>query len=58
MKKKKLKKNKVLPVQAWADCKDFRRLLLPGFSENIHMKVARLSAKCTDHLNSKEDPWY
>jgi hypothetical protein len=43
-------KGNTTPVQAQTNPKGCRRLRLPGFSDNWHMKVARLSALCTSCL--------
>jgi len=50
---------KAIPVQAIRGPYGSRRLRLPGFLNNWHMKVAKLSAQCTGYLYSPgETPWY
>jgi hypothetical protein len=52
-------KGKTIPVQAYRGTEDTRRLRLPGFSDNQHIKLARLSALCTSHfIPPNVDPWY
>jgi hypothetical protein len=41
-----------LPEQAWTSPEGYRRLRLPDFLENRHMRVVRLSALSTDRLYS------
>ena len=47
-------KGKAIPVRAYIDPEGSRRLRLPEFLENRHMKVARLSALRTCCLYSQE----
>jgi hypothetical protein len=51
-------KGKALPVQALISPKGSRRLSLPGFSDNRHIKVTRLSDPCTGRLYPRKDRWY
>jgi hypothetical protein len=41
---------KAIPVQVWISPEGSKRLRLPGFSDNRHMKVVRLSALRTGRL--------
>ena len=43
-------KGKVIPLQAWTGPEGSRRLRLPDFQDNRHMKVVRLSALRTGRL--------
>jgi len=43
-------KGKAIPLQAWTGPECFRRLRLPEFLDNRHMKVAKLSALHTGRL--------
>ena len=43
-------KGKAIPEQAWTSPEGYRRLRLPDFLENRHMRVVRLSALSTDRL--------
>ena len=43
-------RGKASPIQAWIGPEGSKRLRLPGFSDNWHMKVAKLSAMQTGHL--------
>jgi hypothetical protein len=45
-------KCKAIPVEAYIGPEGSRRLRVPGFSDNWQIKVARLSALCTGHLNT------
>jgi hypothetical protein len=45
---------KAIPLQAWTGPKGSRRLRLPEFLENRHMKVVMLSALRTGHLYPQE----
>jgi len=47
---------KAISVQAWTGQYCSRRLRLPEFPDNWHMKVARLSALLTGHLYLQEIP--
>ena len=47
-------KGKVIHVQAWTSSEGFKGLRFPRFQDNRHMKVARLSASGTGHLNPQE----
>ena len=44
------KVNKAIPVQVWRVPECYRKLKLPGFLENLHMKMAKLSALRTGRL--------
>jgi hypothetical protein len=48
-------KGTAIPIQAWTDPEGSRRLRLPEFLDNWHMKVARLSALCTGRLYAPRD---
>jgi hypothetical protein len=43
-------KNRGIPIQAWTVPEDSRRLKLPEFQDNRHVKVARLLAPRTGPL--------
>ena len=43
-------RGKAIPVQPWTSSLGSRKLRLPGYLDNWHMNVARLSALCTGHL--------
>ena len=47
-------KGKAILLQSWIGPKHSRRLRLPDFKEDRHMKVVRLSALLTGHLCPKE----
>ena len=49
-------RDKVTPVQAWTGSSGFRRLRLPEFIDNGHVKAARLSALLTDRLHLQDIP--
>ena len=47
-------KGKAIPLQAWTGPEGSRRLRLLDFTDNLHMKVVRLSALCTGCLYPQE----
>jgi hypothetical protein len=47
-------KSKAIPVQAWTGLEGSRRLRLPEFIDNRHMKVVKLSALRTGRLYPQE----
>jgi hypothetical protein len=47
-------KDKAMPLQAWTGPEASRRLRLPDFQDNQHMKVVSLSALCTGKLYPQE----
>jgi hypothetical protein len=51
-------KGKAIPIQAYIDPKGSRRLRLPGFSDNQHVNMVRLSVLHTGHLHPQGDPRY
>jgi hypothetical protein len=48
--KKRLMVSKEIPLQTWTGPEGSRRLRLPGFLDNRHMEVVRLSALRTCRL--------
>ena len=52
-------KGKAFPVQAWTGPEGSRRLRLPDFQDNRHIKVVRASAVPTDRLYPpRKYSWY
>ena len=52
-------KGKAIPIQAQTGPVGSKRLKLPEFLDNWHVKVGRLSALCTGCLYPTGDtPWY
>jgi hypothetical protein len=51
-------KGKAIPLQALTGTEGSRRLRLPDFKKNRHMKVARLSALHTGRLYPRKYSWY
>jgi hypothetical protein len=52
-------KSKAIPLQAWTGPEGYRRLRLPRFQDNRHMKLIRLSALRTGRLYPpKKYSWY
>ena len=47
-----LYKGTAIPLQAWTGPEGSRKIEAPGFLVSRHMKVARLSALCSDRLYS------
>jgi hypothetical protein len=47
--------DKAIPVQAWTGPEGSRRLRLPDFIDNRHLKVVRLSALCTGRLYPQQE---
>ena len=43
-------KGKLIPLQAWTFLQVSRRLRLPGFLDNQHLKMVKLSALCNGRL--------
>ena len=49
----------VIPLSAWLDLEESRRLRLPEFPQNLHMKMTKLTALRTSHLSApRKNSWY
>jgi hypothetical protein len=49
-------KGTIIPVETYVGHEGSRRLILPGFSDNRHVRVVRLSALSASRLYPTEDP--